>query len=73
MMCLASNFLSFLKIQAKSLVTRTKRNTALVFKDRKGDPGIYRSVSLTSVAGKIFEQILTGGNAKAHAKDKEMI
>lgn len=61
-MWLASHFPSFLKIhsrQMKSLMTGTKGSMTSVFKKgRKGDPGNYKSVSLTSVAGKIMEHVL---------------
>ncbi|NXL24651.1 RTXE polymerase, partial [Setophaga kirtlandii] len=48
-------------------------NVVPVFKKgKKEDPGNYRSVSLTSVSGKIMEKIILGGIEK-HLKDNPVI
>jgi len=58
--------------QTKSLVTE-RRETAPVFrKGGKEDPGNYQPVSLTSVPGKIMEQVLLEAMLK-HVEDREVI
>ena len=50
-----------------------KANVTPVFKKgKKGDPGNYRPVSLTSVPGKVMEQLILG-TASGHIKAKRVI